>query len=299
MSLGPAPEDAAAKALRNWLLWQLPAACVLVNAARAAYLRAPQPGPYTIPSNAVLKVSITDKAGTTASGALTQGVRTTAQMVTDINAIIPSIASADADDHLLLTSTTAPSYVASGGDLTLTDSLMAVGPDTTGANAALGFETGGQHSLRTAVTPPGPDGVLDGYPVGDVFMPSAIGKGRVLVTIGARRSRVVNGNHRRGEWNVELTAEIFRAEPKQAVHQTRDGIVAAVRAVRSCLFTEEGQQLGRAGNWPLGDIVLALEQGVDISPVSFRRRDTAGQNVGILFDAATLKLGLRVFQQLA
>jgi hypothetical protein len=293
MSLGPAPEDAAARALRDWLLWQLPAACVLVNAQRAAFLRAPQPGPYTIPSNAALKVSITDKAGTTSSIALTSGSRTTAQLVTEINASVSNLASADANDHLVLTSTTAPSYVASGGDLTLTDSVVAIGADTTGANAALGFETGGQYSLRTAVTPPGPLGVLDGYPVGDVFEPIASGKGRVLVTIGARKSQPVDRNPRRGEWNVELMVEIFRVDPKQAVHQTKDSIQAAVHAVRTCLFTDTGKQLGRARN---GDIVLALEQGVDIAPFSFQRKDSSGQKVGPLFDAATLKLGLRVFQ---
>lgn len=294
MSLGPAPEDVAATALRNWLLWKLPAACVLVNAARAASLRAPQPGPYTISANAVLNLSITDKAGTTFAVTLTSGSRTAAQLVSEINTAVGStVASADADDHLLLTGT-APSFSASGGDLTLTDSLVAIGPDTTGANAALGFETSGQHSLRTAVTPPGPDGVLDGYPVGDIFMPSASGKGRVLVTIGLRRSQPKDRNPRTGEWNAELTVEIFRCEPKQAVHQTRDGIQAAVHAVRTCLNTDAGKQLGRARN---GDIVLALEQSVDIAPFSFQRKDTSGQKVGPLFDAATMKLGLRVFQQ--
>lgn len=294
MSLGPAPEDAAARALRDWLLWQLPAACVLVNAQRAAFLRAPRPGPYTVPALAVLKLSVTDKAGTTASGALTAGSRTATQMATDINAIIASTASVDSDDHLLLTSTNAPSYV--DATLVATDSVVAVGVDLTGANAALGFETSGQHSLRTPVTHPGPDGVLDGYPVGDVFMPSANGKGRVLVTIGARRSQLVERNPRRGEWNVELTVEVFRAEPKQAVHQTRDGIQAALWAIRTCLFTDAGKQLGRAGGPPKGDVVLALEQGVDINPFSFQRKDSAGQKAGPLFDAASMKLGLRIFQ---
>lgn len=297
MSLGPAPEDAAACALRDWLLWQLPAACVLVNAQRAAFLRAPQPGPYTIPASAVLKASITDKAGTTTSIALTAGSRTTAQLVTQINASVANLASADTDDRLLLTSTTAPGYaIGATGAITTTDSIVAIAADLTGANVALGFESGGQHSLRTAIVPPGPDGVLDGYPVGDVFMPSALGNNRMAVTIGARRSQPVDRSARAGLWNAELTVEMFRVEPKQAVHQTRDGIQAVVRAVRTCLFTDAGKQLGRAGSPPKGDIVLALEQSADVSPFSFQRKDSSGQKVGLLFDAASLKLGLRVFQ---
>lgn len=291
MSTIPQPESLAAKALRDWLLWKLPAACVSVNAERAASLVAPVPGDYTVPVGAVLKVSVTEKAGATFSVSLTSGTRTAAQVASDINGAVPGLASVDTDGRLVLTSTSAPSYDAS--TLAPTNSIIAIGSDTTGANRALGFEPGGQWAVTSPLVPPAPDGVADGMPIGGFFVPSALGKGRICVTIGERESQPVDRNPRRGEWNVILDVGIFRTEPTAVVHQTREGIQAALRAVRACLYTDAGKQLGRAAQ---GDVVIALEQSVRVSPWSFRAQKSQEQPVGLLFDAASLKLGLRVFQ---
>lgn len=289
------PEATAATALRNWLLQELPASIATVNAARAATLRAPQAGPYTIPAAAVLKVSITDKAGTTTSIALTSGSRTTAQLVTQINATVPSLASADADDHLVITSTTAPSYTASTG--AIVNSVVAVGADTTGANVALGWETPGEHDIRTALVPPGLRGVCDGLPIGGYFDPSQIGKGRVLVTIGARESKPKGDNPRNFEWDVMLELGIFRAEPLQVTNQTREPIQAALRAVRAVLMTDAGKQLGVARD---GAIVYGRLGSTNISgqSLTFTTRDGNGNRTQFspFFDAVNCRYLVRVYQ---
>jgi hypothetical protein len=286
------PEARAARYLREWLLWKLPAACVAVNLLRAATLLAPGPGPYTIPSGAKLKLSLTGKSSTEMTEVtLTSGSRTTAQLVTEINtAMGASVASADTEDRLLLTSTTPPSFVAV--TLVATDSIIAVGYDETGANDALGFESGGQHMTTTPVTPPAPDGVCDGFPSGGFFVPGAIGKGRIAVTIGERVSNPTDRSPRRAETDIILDLGIFRSEPSGAVHQSREGIQAALRCVRACLTTDAGKQLGKPN-----EVMLALEQSARISPWAFQQQQAGDSPGGPLFDAASMKLGVRVFQQ--
>jgi len=284
------PEALAARALRDWLLWKLPASCATINAARAAFLRAPQPGPYEMPVAGVLKLSLD---GTPVNAASTSGSRTTAQMVTEINAAMgATVASADADDRLLLTSTTTPSYNAS--TLAPTDSMLKVHSDATGANIALGFEEGGQTCVRAPILPPGPDGVCDGFPVGGFYNPSALGKGRVLVTIGNRASQPTQDNPRRFEWDVTLDCALFRDTDVQP-HQSREGIQAALAAVRNTLLTDAGMQLGAVRD----GVMYARALDVMVSPVPFAETDASGKRVpgGNFFDAANLKLRIRVFQQ--
>lgn len=285
------PEALACRALRDWLLWKLPASCVTINNARAAFLRAPGPGPYTIPASADLSISLD---GTTYTDvALTSGSRTTTQLVTEINAAMgATVASADSDDKLLLTSTTSPGYVAS--TLAVTESCIFVEDDSTGANLAIGFEVGGEKCIRAPVLPPGPDGVCDGFPVGGWFNPSALGKGRVLVTLGQRSSQPTQDNPRRFEWDVLVDCAIFRDTDVQP-HQSRDGIQAALAAVRNTFLTDDGMRLGRAAN---GDVMYARAGEVLVSPVPFAQTGADGQRIGgTFFDSANLKLRMRVFQQ--
>lgn len=286
------PEATAAKALRDWLLWKLPVSCVAVNLTRAATLRAPQPGPYVIPALAVLKVSVTDKAGTTSSAAITAGSRTTAQLVTEINATVPLLASADSDDHLLLTSTNAPSYDVT--TLAATNSVMAVGADATLTNMALGWDISGEHTITTPIVPPGPRGVADGFPVGGFFDPSQLGKGRMLVTIGERTGAMTDGNPRRFEWDVGLELAIFRAEPQQVVNQTREGIQAALRCLREVLVTDEGMRFGA----PASGVMYGRLVSTRIAPWSFQQqRVDAKTPGGLFFDSVSGTVTCRVFQQ--
>lgn len=291
------PEETAARLLRDWLLEQLPASIATVNAARAASLRAPQPGPYTIPAACTLKTSITDKAGTTSTTALTSGSRTTAQLVTQINtALGATVASADTDDHLVLTSTTAPSYAASSG--AIVNSVVAVGVDTTGANVALGWSSAGEAVIRTALVPPGPRGVCDGLPLGTYFDPSQIGKGRVLVTIGAREGKPKGDNPRNFEWDVALELGIFRAEPLEVTNQTREPIQAALRAVRAVLMTDSGKSLGPAGLREGVGYGRILSANISGQSLTFTTRDANGNRSQFspFFDAVNCRYLVRVYQ---
>lgn len=292
------PEATVASLLREWLLQELPASVATVNASRAASVRAPQPGPYTIPASGSLKVSITDKAGSTTSIALTAGSRTTAQLVTEINAAVAGIASADTDDHLVLTSTTAPSYTASTG--ATVDSVMAVGADDTAVNTALGWDISGEHSICTALVPPGLAGICDGLPLGAYFDPSQIGKGRVLVTIGGREGKPKDDNPRRREWDVSLELGIFRAEPLEVVNQTREPIQAALRAVRACLHSDTGMSLGPAGLRAGVGYGRITSTNISGQSMTFTVRDGDGRRTQFapLFDVVNCRYLCRVYQTL-
>lgn len=287
MSVNPAA--LAASALRDWLLWQLPAACVSVNATRAALLRAPVPGPYTIPASAELGISLTGRGDVPATVPLTAGTRTAAQVAADIELVLPGVATADDDGRLLLTSTTAPSYTSS---LVATDSCVSVEPDDTGANEALGWGAEGEWCVRTPLTPPGLKGVCDGLPLANFFDPSQLGKGRVLVTIGERSSAA--RARRSFEHDVTLDVAIFRSEPQQVVHQSREHIQAAVRVVQEALLTDAGVQLGRAR---VGDVQHAWLSSVRIAQGQFGATDAQGQPVpGLDFDAASCTVSVLVYQ---
>ena len=287
MSVNPAA--LAAAALRDWLLWKLPAACVAVNATRAAVLRAPLPGPYTIPASAELGISLTGRGDSPATVPLTAGSRTAAQVAADIEAVLPGVASVDDDLRLVLTSTTAPSYTSS---LVATDSCVSVEPDATGANEAIGWGAEGEWCTRTPVTPPGPKGVCDGLPLNFFFDPSQLGKGRVLVTIGERSS--VARARRSFEHDVTLDVAIFRSEPQQVVHQSREHIQAALRAVQEALLTDAGAQLGRAR---YGDVQHAWLANVRISQGELRPTGADGRPVeGLGFDAVSCTVNVLVYQ---
>ncbi len=285
------PEAIAAKAMRDWLLWKLPASCVATNLTRAAVLRATTPGPYTVPAASSISVSQVGKNDAGTACALTTGTRTATQCAADFNLAIPGIASVDADDFLVLTSTAPPSYVVA--TLAATNSCVAIVPGS--SNSIFGWDLGGECFITTPVTPPGPQGVADGWPLGGWLNPSQLGKGRVCVTIGGRPGALTQNNPRRSEWDVTLDVAIFRSEPQQQVHQTREGINAALIAVRAVLQTDAGKRLGRTAN---GDVMNCIELSTNVSPLSFRATDSEGkpQPGGLLFDAVNVKYLVRVYQ---
>lgn len=286
----PGPEATAAKALRDWLLWNLPDSCVAVNLTRAAVLKATTPGPYVVPAAAELYVSLVGKNDAGVSHALTAGTRSATQLAADCNLVTPGIAGVDADDFFYLTGSM-PSFVTD--TLVATNSCIAVAPGA--SNAIFGWDLGGECFITTPVTPPGPQGVADGWPLNRWLNPSQLGKGRVCVTIGGRPSALTKSNPRLSEYDVTLDVGIFRAEPQQQVHQTREGINAALTAVRSVLTTDEGKRLGR-GRY--GDVMNCIELSTNISPVSFPTLDAEGKSQpgGLFFDSVAVKYLVRVYQ---
>ena len=276
-------EEIAAKALRDFLLVQLPAKATAVNLLRAAVLTAPWAGPYTIPAGAILRVGTA--LGTYTNVTLTSGSRTAAQLAADIEAVpaLAGLAAADTASRLALTSLVAPTATV--------PSILAIGPDNagtdgaaTGSNAALGFDAGGNHVQTSAVVAPTYRGVMDGWPVTADFP----GRGAIVVIIGDRSSADV-GEKRRYEKLVDLDLTILRADPAVGQHRNREGIEAAVRCVREVIASD--RHLGRAAN---GDIMYAEDGPCRISGMPF---NFGARGAPVLFDGASMQCGIKVFER--
>lgn len=269
----------AAAALRDWLLLKLPAKVTEVNAARAAVLRAPWAGPYDVPvAGTVLSIRRTYDSAAFEPVSITAS--TTAGIVTEINtALGVTVASADSEDRLVLTSLLAPT-----ADVPSVLELKA-GP----GNSLFGFGKSGAKAMTTALVAPGYNDVLDGIPQATDFVSK--GPGTIVVIIGDRKFNPLE-NHRRNEQLVQLDVAVFRAEPHMQVHRNREHIQAAAQCVFEVLLTDTGKQMGRAS---VGDIVMARQKGGSISgkPFSFGTKNSPGP----LFDAAAFSLEVRVFER--
>jgi hypothetical protein len=271
-------EYLAVDALASWLRLKLPAKVTEINALRAAALRTPSSGNFTIPSGAVLKVSLSGKDGPYTSCPLTSGPRTTTEVVDDINDSL-AIAATDGDSRAVLTSTTTPSAG--------TPSVVSVGPDSTGANLALGWEAGGEYVINTGLVGPGHRGVMDGWPQ------QLDAKNSFLVIIGKRSGLPVAPELRRDETVVTMDLSIFRPASQQENHRSREHIHACVQCVREVLMTDAGRQLGRAST---GDIVLVEMGRCSVEGMRFQQY-RQGQMFGPSFDSASLTVYAKVFER--
>lgn len=272
-------EARAATALREWLLMKLPSKVTAVNAIRAAKLLSPYAGPFTVPSGAVLKHSATAIDGTYTSIPLTSGSRTAAQVAADINGVVANLASSDPNGRLLLTASNAPTASV--------PSLVALGQDnSTGANAAFGWDAGGERNVRYALVAPTYKGVADGWPVAPDMGPG------FWIIIGDRESVPVPPATRRDEYMVGLELTIMHKETNVSPHRSREHIHSVVQCVREVLLTSEGRQLGRAA---FGDIVFVDEKKAQIAGKPFAFKGPNAPNV--LFDVAVLILAVRVFER--
>jgi hypothetical protein len=271
--MGVKAEQIACQALREWLLLKLPAKVTSVNTDRAAVLKAPRAGPYTIPASASLKLGTV--IGSEAADAITAGTRSTAQVVADLSTA-GITATADTDDRLVLTSTTAPT---SG-----VPSTVALGADTTGANAAFGWDPGGERVVRSALVAPTSKGVADGWPITPDLGPG------FWIILGDRSSQEL-GVHR-DEYLVAVDLAILRADPNTSQHRSREHIHACVRCVREVLLSDAGRTLGRAS---FGDIMFVRESGCRIAGKPFAFQSDKG--VSPLMDVATLDLEIRVYER--
>lgn len=274
-------EAIAAEALKAWLLEQLPAVAATINTSRTAWLRSSFDGTYSIPASAVFPVSTLSRATSDMQLVpLTEGARTAQEIADEINTYVNEAwASADTQGRLVLRSPYEPTTSAM--------SLVAVGPDSTGANAALGFDPGGSYDVRTPVIAPSSSGVMDGWPL----TVDASALSGMVVIIGDRESKPLTP-FRKNERLVTLDLAVLRMETQGNVHQRRDGIGAAMQAVRECLSTVAGRQLGRASQ---GDIVFCEETSAKISGQPFQLKVQGASNA--LMDMASIKLSVRVFER--
>lgn len=276
------PESLAANSLRDFLLAQLPAKVTAVNATRFATVRARTPGPYTIGASATLGLSVTPNVATFTGFNVPVGVRSTAQMVTTINtAMGATVAAADADDHLVLASPTAPT----GG----TRSKLEVrGGTATDCNSVFGWDLGGEKELLTALVAPTRKGCRLGLPPQPDFGPAGV----LAVIIGKCRVVPVAPGVRRDQHNVSVEMDVLRIEPEEQT--STEAVLAGIRCVREVLLTTNGRQLGRARN---GDIlrVDVVSTDVRLTPMKFQSATVKISNPW--FRGAALSLLVRVFER--
>lgn len=277
------PEILAANGLRDFLLAKLPAKVAEVNAARFAAIRARTPGPYTVPAspNLTLGISVTGNDANFTTVTLTTGPRTTAQLVSQINtAMGATVASADADDHLVLTSPTAPTG-------STRSKLWLRGNGTTDCNTAFGWDAGGEKELLTALLAPTRKGCRLGLPPHPDFGPGGtivciIGQGKVLLQQPIRKDQHL----------VELELDVLRIEPEE--NTSTEGAQQSVRCVRELLLSTEGRQLGRARN---GDVMLATieRSAMKFTPMQFVSTSTPPKQIlNPWFRGAALQVRVRV-----
>lgn len=262
----------AAQALRDHLLLNLPAKVASINAERAAVLRAPRAGPYTIPVDGALALGTV--IGTATEVALTAGVRTATQVAAEITAAaIPGLtAGVDSKDRLYVQTSAAPEVGAA--------SEFYLAPDVTaGTNAAFGWSPGGHSLAVSALVAPDYHGISDGEPGAVPNLTSGF-----FVIIG-QRSAAPAGNLRRDIHVVRIQLEVFAAEPNGRVDAMRELIAQAVRAIREVIL--EDRRLG-------GAVYLTEIPGVQYAARPFRF--TAG-NVSALFVSAPMTVLVHVFER--
>ena len=276
------PEELATTALREWLLLRLPAKVTEVNLLRAAVVRAPWAGPYTIPAGGTLGIGVTI-AETFVSVALTSGSRTAAQLATDINAAtgLSGVASADSDGRLVLTSPTPPT--------TSTASTVRVRGNTAAdVNSVLGLDSGGVRRVTQALVAPGSEGIHDGWPVVMQFgAQQAIGN-VIVALIGDRKTNVSEPGPRGDRAVVTTDLTILLAV---GAHRHPEGIQSAVRCVRELLLSDLGKRLGVAVGPGVQGVLERSGTFVRGKPIAFGTR----QSPGPLYDAAVMNLDISLF----
>jgi hypothetical protein len=176
----------------------------------------------------------------------------------------------------VLTSLTAP--LAPG-----TTSIVSVGADITGANAALGWDVGGERTVVAPLTAPTNKSVMVGWPVSPDFAQG------MNIVIGDCDSSPLDGNPRRDEYTVDAELTMMLVERNGTDARNREHVQTALAAIRQVLQTDQGRQLGRATT---GDIVLVTENGTRLAGRPFAFKAT-----NLFFDGALMKLRARVFHR--
>jgi len=281
-----APEQVAAEGLRDFLLLKLPAKCVEVNLSRAAVLRAPWAGPFTIGAGKTLGIGVTATDKTFRTVTLTAGAaRTAADVAADINATsgLAGTAVVDGAGRWFVTSPTPPSA-------STTSKVELRGGLGTDANTVFGFDSVGAKEVRSAILPPFGTNVFDGWPITPVFTGKAPSGSMLAIVIGERKSKPMQGGPRRDEHYVAMDLTLLRTENGGGPSRTREAIQSCVRCVREILLSD--RTLGAEFAPKTGvTITFTEDTGAFISakPISFTK------DFNPLYDTAVLQLAVRVF----
>lgn len=274
------PEPLAVENLRRWLLAQLPAKVAAVNATRPPVLESARLGPFTVTSGMSLKVAKNAVDGPFTSCPLTTGSRTAAQIAADVTAQLAGVGSSDSDGRVLLTGD-APTGT--------TTTSICVGKDTTGANALLGWDDGGERVVKAPLVAPRWKGVCDGWPVGNGPAPD-LGPGFWII-ISDRASVPVPPAARRDEHKVAVSLEVMWKDTNTSSHRDRTHVSDCVRCIRELLLSTVGRQLGRAA---AGDVMFVEENQCVIASTPFSFGAPNAKRMNPLFDMATLTITVRV-----
>lgn len=154
-------------------------------------------------------------------------------------------------------------------------------------NSVFGWSSDGEQAQSArAIVAPNARGICDGYPMTAPDM----GQG-FWVIVGDRKAEPAGGSSlRRDSWDVALELHIARPTPADERHRTREPIAACLEAVSAALLTTNGRQLGRAAE---GDVQLVEIVGEEIHGSAIQFEEVRN----VLFDTATLRLVIRVFQR--
>lgn len=258
----------AVDALRAYLLKTLPAKVSTINSGRAAVLKATTVGPYTVTGNISLGIT----RGSETAITLTTGSRTTAQLVTEINAAAVSgiTASADSEDRLTITASAAPS--------SSTPSVVSLAASA--ENAAFGWDKGGEFTLRSGLVAPSARGVHDGEP--DMV---DLGAG-FWVLIGKRSTAPRSSNIRDDVHIVTMSLEVLAAEPNGNVDSAHELIGSAVRAVREVIYEDRTLD---------GQVHITNLTSIQYEARTFRF--SAGGTSSPLLSAAQITAAVHVFER--
>lgn len=281
------PEQLAAEGLVDYLRLHLPAKVAAVNATRAAVLKTPGAGPWSISGGRLILSAVSPSDTGVIVQLPTGGAVTAAAIAAAINTADVGntmTASADADGRLVVTSDTAP---AAPGTSSFIGSLQHPNPALDG-NVVLGWDIGGESVTRFPVLPPTYRGIHDRYPV---LMPDGgIGLWVVLADRKTRPWPDGGEGMRRGESEVTFNIEVLQPEMTLTPSRSAERISAAVRAVRETLLTVRGRQLGNEGTIIRLDI---LDSSILARSIVFNDSQAAFQGG---FDLAALTVAVRVFQ---
>lgn len=267
------PEALAVQALQEYLLRKLPAKVATINAARYATLKAARAGPYVVPAGATLTIA-NDRTAAGTAYAITAGTRTAAQIVVDLGLCVEATASADTDGRLVLSTEGGPTEGA---------------PVCVAVHAAswlnvFGWDLGGEHDARAAITAPQRKGVSDGY---GATPPDA---GRTFwVVIADRDSSPVAPDNRRDETQVLLSLDVWVPDRIGNQQRSKENLGAVLQCLREVLLTPEGRQLGRGAT---GDIVFGAIHRTRIAGTA----KAIAEAPGVLFDTASLTVSLKIYE---
>lgn len=272
MSHGTAAQ-LAVEAFVEYLLAALPAAVVTKNLGRAATLTTSVPGPWIIPVDGA--ISVTLDGVTYVPVTLTPGSNTATQLATAVNtAMGATVGSATADGRFRLTSTTTPTGSS-------TNSAIGIGADETGANVALGFDPSGFKVVRAPLIAPTHQGILDGEP--SVLPPLA--NGRMVVVIRDRED--AERQLRRDE--REVTMEVLVYVPLATQDESREEIQSACACIVNVCRTTSGRQFAKS---TANEIGFTQVKSVKVSGSRWGVKN----DLSFMMDIARLVVTARVYQ---